>query len=98
MRAMMMYLFLIVAVMALAFPLIGVVAIARRSRMAKRRRAAMNLKGSVGRVVSKIAPYGAVLVEGELWPAHSFDGVELADGVTIRVVEPRGHALLVSSR
>lgn len=93
-----MGLIFIFAVVVLSLPLSIVIVIARRSRMAKRRMAPSTLNGSTGQVVSRIAPYGAVLVNGELWPARSFDGVELADGATIRVVEPRGHSLLVSSR
>lgn len=90
-------LILIFVLVALAFPVSVIIAIMRRSRLAKRRQPPVTLNGMNGTVVAKIAPDGAVLVNGELWPARSFDGVELADGVTIRVVEPRGHSLMVTS-
>ena len=90
------YLFYIFVLVVLAFPISVIITIMRRSRRAKRRSPSRSLNGSTGQVVARIAPYGAVLVNGELWPARSYDGNELADGATVTVVEPRGHALIVT--
>ena len=40
-------------------------------------------------------PEGAVLIEGELWRARSFDGATIAAHEHVEVVQVQGHLLLV---
>jgi membrane-bound ClpP family serine protease len=70
---------------------------AYRSRLAKKSGNQPSPIGSIGKAVTDLAPNGAVLVDGELWPAVLLDEVEVLKGAHITVVGPRGHLLAVSA-
>ena len=55
------------------------------SRHKKSATGAINLTGSRGVVQTRLDPDGAILVDGELWPARASDGGVLEEGQTVRV-------------
>ncbi len=55
----------------------------------------LHIVGAVGLVESKLDPEGSVLISNELWRARSFDGIEIASKLRVRVVALQGHLLIV---
>ncbi len=51
--------------------------------------------GARALVESKLDPEGSVIIDGELWRARSIDGTSVAREAKVRVVELRGHLLIV---
>ncbi len=55
----------------------------------------VRLVEAIAVVESTLAPEGSVIIAGELWRARSIDGTDVARNVRVRVVELRGHLLIV---
>ncbi len=55
----------------------------------------LTLSGARGRVHDALTPEGAVLVNGELWPARAADGQHLPANTAIRVIGAAGTGLEV---
>lgn len=53
------------------------------------------LLGQIARVVTPLTPDGAVIVEGELWPARSANRDSIVTDTVVQVVGSEDHLLLV---
>lgn len=71
--------------------------VAALSRHRKSGTGPFQVLGATGRVTTPLQPEGAVLLNGELWPARAADATTLAQGTTIKVVGAQGSLLLVKS-
>lgn len=69
--------------------------LAALSRHKKSATGPLMLSGARGRVHHALTPTGAVIVHGELWPAHTTDGQHLPANTNIRVVGASGNGLEV---
>ncbi len=70
--------------------------LALRSRHQKRHPLRAPLINSQGIVEQSLIPEGAVLVQGELWLARSFDGSHIPAKTHVIVVGSQNHLLIVS--
>ena len=57
----------------------------------------LKLIGERAEVSTTLEPQGAVLVQGELWPARSGDGGVVPVGTQVRIVAIHGHLLVVEA-
>ena len=73
----------------------GALILALVSRHRKASGTLLQIIDAVGRVATPLQPNGAVLVQGELWPAQTVNAQFLAAGVRVRVVGTDGVQLLV---
>lgn len=55
----------------------------------------IQLLGAIAYAQTELDPEGAVLIDGELWRARSFDGTSIAADEQVEVVQVQGHLLLV---
>ena len=53
------------------------------------------LVGRLGTVEAKLAPEGAVIVDGEMWRAQSRDGETIEVGTRVRVCGAQAHLIIV---
>ncbi len=80
---------------ALVVPLVVAAFIAALSRRKKTHINELRLIGMRAHVQKQLDPIGAVIVEGELWPAESRTTEVIGSGVIMRVVGVRDHLLMV---
>ena len=73
----------------------GALFIAALSRHKKSATGPLALDG-VARVYETLSPEGAIILNGELWRACSYDGSTILAGATVRVVGASGHLLQVA--
>lgn len=85
-----------VAITLLIFGL-GLLLLAALSRHKKSATGPLALVGARGRVQNTLAPEGAVIIKGELWPARSRNNQTLPANTTIRVTGAAGHLLEVEA-
>ena len=78
--------------------LIGLIALALVIALYRHKKASageVRLIGELCQVNTNLTPDGTVLVQGELWPAHSIDGTFIAPPSLVRIVGAQDHQLLV---
>lgn len=80
---------------ALLVPILVAASIAVISRRKKTNLDELRLVGMRAHVQKQLDPIGAVVVEGELWPAESRTTEIIGSGVIMRVVGVRDHLLMV---
>jgi membrane-bound ClpP family serine protease len=67
------------------------------SRRQKRSKKKIFLIGATGLVDKSLSPHGSILIQGELWPARSFNGDCIKEGTLIRVIKTGGIYLKVEA-
>lgn len=73
----------------------GALILAALSRHRKAGAGPLTVLGARGHVTTTLQPEGAVLLNGELWPARASDAATLISGTKVEVVATKGTLLLV---